>query len=344
MKCTTFEYAPFNFKRNRPMSQFMKSTFALSMLFFSSCSLQNQKDEVVRTQYYHVYGPEINHKTWDDQGMTGNMVQYYKSGIRVRKSYENGVLHGSSTWTYPNSSIVHRYEEYDQGVLTSFGVNYENGTSELQEEIGPNKIRYVRAWYEDGSPKFIEEWDPEHKTLIYAHYFNEDGELESEIQNGNGIRIERARNRMLLSREQYLEGKVILKEEFFPNGSIKSTTSIKDEKKNGIVYTYAETGQPISLEQWTNDTIDGMQTYFDHGLKSSQVPYKNGIREGVETRYKPGTDQIVATITWYNNMRHGPSTFIFPDQEITEWYWKDGKVTEEMYKIRQKQTELAKQR
>ncbi len=312
-------------------------------VLFSSCSRGSGQDEVIRTRYYHPYGPEITAASWNEKGMTGEVVEHYKSGIEVRKTYVDGKLHGTSSWSYPNSSVAQRYEEYEAGELISFGVNYENGCPEFQEELYPKDVRILKAWYEDGSPRFIEEWNGS-SFLAEAKYFTDAGDVESQIQAGNGVRIDRLRNGVIQFREQYLNGQVALREEFYPNGTTKYAVSMKDGHKNGVAHSYQETGQPVTIEQWNNDLLDGVQIYFDHGVQVAQVPYKQGVREGIELRFRPGTEQVVAKVSWHNDMRHGASVFIFPDQEITEWFWKDGKVSEEQFYIRQRQADLAAKR
>ncbi|MGR3951564.1 MAG: hypothetical protein QRY74_01395 [Chlamydia sp.] len=321
----------------------------ISLLFFgalillSGCSRGGVGDEILRTKYYHPYGPEMNAPMWEERGKNGEMVQYYKSGIAIRTNYADGVQHGMVNWTFPNSSITHRYEEYEHGVLISFGVNYENGSSQFQEESHEDGSTTRREWYTDGTPKYIEEWNS-NKHLIEGRYFTQEGDIEAEVTQGKGIRIDRSRTGALQLRDHYLQGSPVLREEFYLNGITKYTVSLKNGEKDGVAHSYHETGQPIAIEQWSRNCLNGMQTYFDHGLQIASVPFKDGVREGVETRFRPGTEEEVAKISWHNGLKHGLSTFIFPDQEIVEWYWRDGKVTQEQFQNRKQQADFASTR
>lgn len=316
----------------RTASQFV----LLSVCMTSGCAQKSDRDEVLRTKYFHTYGPELSKESWDNHGMTGEVIEQCKSGIEIRKKFLDGKLHGESTWSYPHSPVAHRFEEYEMGRLVSFGVNYDNGVVEIKEELSPKGNKILQAWYDDGCPRFTEEWSASQR-LQSGKYFTDTGDLESEVIQGKGVRVDRNRAGALLVRERVEQGQVVEKQAFFPNGTIQSVVLLQNGIQHGTTHVYLESGQPLSIEEWKNGTLDGMQTYFDHGLRAIQISYKNGLREGVETRFKPGTDQIVAKISWKNDLKQGPATFFLDDQEVQEWYWKDGKVSEEQYRIRQKQ-------
>ncbi len=336
-----------NLMKNSCMKGMMKLSLTRLSLFAAcftasfavSCTNKSQ-DEVIRTRYYHPYGPELTPTKWDEQGQTGEVVEHFKSGIEVRRSYADGKLHGATTWSFPHSSVIHRFEEYEHGERVAFGINYENGTPQIQEELYPNGLRVIRTWYEDGSPRQVEEWN--NSNLMEGKYFTDHGDVEAVVQGGKGTRVERSRTGGLQVREQIIQGQVAVREEFYPNGTVKYTCTFKDGIKNGLSHSYTENGQPIKIEQWTNGVLDGTQIMFDHGLQVAQIPYKAGMKEGVELRFKPGTDQVVAKISWHKDMRHGPSIFFFPDQEITEWFWKDGKVTKDQFEAKNKLYQLSK--
>lgn len=301
------------------------------VLLLGACSSSPQQ-EVVKTAYYHSYGPEIPAQDWKEQGSCGEIVETLKNGVQVRREYENGVLHGTSSWTYPYSKVVERVEEYENGKKILEGKNYENGVPETEEEWESGDKRFVHSWYTDGAPRLLEEYQKE--LLVEGKYFTLDGEVEGSISSGSGLRVERTRTGVLATKEEYRSGDVRKREVFYPNGQLREVVLMQGNKKHGERRQYAENGQTVAIENWTFGSLDGVQLYFENGLPAKQVPYLLGKKEGKEIHFRPGTEEVLAEIMWHNDQRHGISKSYVASRPMTEWYWKDGKVTEAQYHAR----------
>lgn len=299
--------------------------------FYCGCSRMSQP-EVVKTSYFHEYGPQVAEADWKAQGSSGEIVELLKDGVEVRKEYRGGVLQGTSSWTFPYSKIVERFEEYENGVRVLSGVNYENGVSQIQEEWLPDDRKLIHAWYEDGTPRLMEEY--RQGRLAEAQYFTLDGEIEASIETGNGIRVERTRGGELVLREKFRYGQLVGQDLYYPNGRIRESIAYKEGKRHGETKRFAETGAPLAVEQWKEGLLDGTQLIFEHGNPVRQIGYSMGKKEGLERHFRPGTSDVVEEITWHQDIRHGTSKAYFDDQVITEWYWKGGRVSEEQYQAR----------
>jgi antitoxin component YwqK of YwqJK toxin-antitoxin module len=307
-------------------------TIALSCMFlFGACS-KSPQDDIVRTSYYHAYGPEVNAEDWKAQGSSGEIVQTLKNGVEVRKEYENGLLQGTSSWTFPYSKVVERVEEYHLGKRMLVGRNFENGSPEIEEEWEPGDRRIVHAWYPDGSPRLLEEFNQ--GRIVEGKYFTLEGEVEGSVSSGHGLRVERSGAGQLSLKEEVRSGDVMKREIFFPNGQLQEVVLFQGNKRHGECKRYAENGQTVAVENWCFGVLDGTQIFFEGGLPVRQVPYVLGKREGTELHFRSGTEEVIEEIAWHNDVRHGLSKTYVANHPITEWYWRGGKVTETQYKER----------
>lgn len=297
----------------------------------SGCTTSPQED-VVKTAYYHQYGPQIEQTDWQNLGSTGEVVEVLRNGVEVRKEYLGGVLHGTSSWTFPHMKIAERTEEYEHGQRVASSVNYETGSPKIEEQFFPDNRRVVYAWYEDGSPRYIEEYSG--STLIDGQYLTIDGDIESTVLAGTGCRIERSRSGGLLSREQISGSGVVATESYYSNGQLREAVSFMNGQRHGQSRRYLESGEPMSIEQWSNGQADGVQLFFEDGQPIRQISYSMGKKEGAELHFRPGTEEVVEEISWHNNLRHGPSKTYVADQVVTEWYWRGAHIPEEQFMAR----------
>jgi antitoxin component YwqK of YwqJK toxin-antitoxin module len=289
-------------------------------------------EEVVQTTYYHTYGPQIAEADWQTRGATGEVVEVLKNGVEVRREYVGGVLHGTSSWTFPHTKVIDRIEQYKNGNRVLAARNYTSGSPEFQEEWLVDDHIVARAWYEDGSPRVIEGYQGEH--LIEGKYFTIDGEIESSVAAGTGTKIERSRIGALLNREQLRASDIIATESFYPNGQLREMVAYQESERHGQSRRYSESGEPLSIEQWTQGILDGSQLFFESGYPVRQISYAMGKKEGLELHFRPGTEEVVEEISWRQDRRHGVSKTYLAGQTLTEWYWRGSQVSEDQYVAR----------
>ena len=308
------------------MRQFL--IYVSCAFLFVSC--QKQQQEVIRTSYYHSYGPQISSAEWKKQGSTGDIAVLRSDGVEERRAYVDGVLQGTSTWTYPHSKVVERYEEYAQGRKVASGHNFSNGSPETEEETLSKNDTMVRRWYEDGAPLSLEHFIGD--KLFEAQYYNDDGVLESCIANGSGVKVFRSPQGVLLFREQIDHGQMVAKEQFHANGVVQEVCYFKDGKREGVRKSFDETGRPLSVETYQNDLLNGPAVYFKDGLKESSFFYVDGIKDGKEQHFHPDSGIVIEETIWIAGERHGQVSKQYDGMTILEWYWRGVPVTEAQFK------------
>ena len=99
----------------------MKSQFwpmsACAGVLVVGCQSNKKNGDVVSQQFVHKYGFDVSQQEWEERAQDGQAITMLTNGVRVTRSYENGQLHGTTTYTFPNSSIVEKLFVYDQGTL-----------------------------------------------------------------------------------------------------------------------------------------------------------------------------------------------------------------------------------
>jgi antitoxin component YwqK of YwqJK toxin-antitoxin module len=214
---------------------------------------------------------------------------------------------------------------YNHGVCEWKVTNYASGVPERKEQYGPNSSTIVTAWYEDSLPRMKEEYRDE--CLLNGEYMTPEQEEESSVSDGAGIRIVRDGHGALLSKQRIQDGTLVEETRYYPNGMPQAVLPYRGGNIEGIVKTYQITGEPKSIEAWQEGTPNGETTLFSNGEATATLSYIDGVKEGIEKRYKPGTDEVVETISWKRGMRYGPTIRFIDNQKITEWYYKNDKVS-----------------
>jgi len=74
-----------------------------------------------------------------------------------------------------------------------------------------------------------------------------------------------------------------------------------------------------------------MVQVYQNGERVAEVPYVLGKKEGIEKRFKAGSEVVVQEITWHDSVRHGASTSIVDATRITDWYFYGQKVSKPRY-------------
>ena len=100
------------------MKVYIFFSFLVLGLLFTSCNKKNKKDEnVVSQRYIHKYGYDVSKDEWLLNKYPGQVVTVLKDGTTIASSYENGNLHGTTTFTYPYSQTIESLSIYENGNL-----------------------------------------------------------------------------------------------------------------------------------------------------------------------------------------------------------------------------------
>jgi len=72
------------------------------LLIKCQTSNKDKNDNVVSQRYIHKYGYDVSKEEWESTGYPGQVVTTLRNGVTLTSSYENGVLHGPTTYTFPH--------------------------------------------------------------------------------------------------------------------------------------------------------------------------------------------------------------------------------------------------
>lgn len=298
--------------------------FLMSMgLIVASCQLDDNKN-VISQRYIHKYGYDVSRDEWHAQQYPGQVLTTMRDGMTITESYEDGLLHGSKTISYPHSQTVKILENYEKGKLTK-RVTYSIRGVPQQEEVFKSPIHVlVTAWYPSGTPKLKEEY--KENVLVNGQYFTVSNETDSRIENGTGEKTVRNHSGDLLAKEIFNNYGVTYIETYYPNNMPHTATSYEDGKMHGDHKIFAMTGEPISVESYQKGQLHGLCTYFQNGYKYLETPYAHGFKSGVEKHYIDG-ESIAEETEYVDGVKHGSSVIYVDGSAKTTWYFENQKVS-----------------
>ena len=302
---------------------------------FAASSCQRQSDQTpgtVKTEWRHQYGPELNsEKEWDARGANGQIRRTYKDGRVACESWKEGKPHGLWTETFPHSSVLQTERFYDNGTCVLATWNYPMGMPMRQESYQPDGVILVSTWYEDGTPQSKEEYRD--RRLVCGRYFSPSQEVDSQVEDGAGLRTVRDPYGQLTAHEEIGDGVLGVRICFHQNGMPASRTTFVNGVPHGLINTFLPSGEPETIQEWQQGRPHGTATFFQNGERCSDIPYVDGKREGVERRY--GIDGVVVEeISWKDDVRDGPTiSYVGGEKEVT-WYSDGSQVTKEEFRER----------
>ena len=312
----------------------------IALAMACSCRDNNDNNNVVSKRYIHKYGYAVSKEEWESHNYPGQVIMSTREGITITSTYEHGILHGPTTYTFPYSQTVETFMLYKNGELMK-EVKYDKQGMPTREEVRLSPSRYsLTKWYDSGSPLSIEEFSGE--EIIEAQYFTTLNETESRVNKGEGLRVLRDPNGLLLSKETIRKGYVSKKETFFPSGIPQSTATFEEGRLDGQRKIFTETGEPVALEEWKNGKLHGLATYYNSGVKTTEVSYLNGQKNGIERQYQDG-DIVTQEISWENDQRHGPSTYYNQGNIRTEWFYNGAPISQRRFDENAKLDEMISQ-
>jgi len=294
----------------------------------SSCSKKVKEDSVVSERYIHKYGYAVSKDEFQKGKYPGQVVTMLKDGVIVTHTYEDGLLHGPSTRTFPDSSTVESYTLYNQGNAVE-EVTYTINGIPLKRQVQLSPTRHsITKWYAKGTPLSTEEYGSQ--ELISGQYYTPQHEVESQIEKGSGVRIIRDTQGLLLSKEEVEGGQVIKKELFYSSGTPESISYYKDGELHGEKRTFTESGEPVSTKEYVHNKLHGKTTFYKNGDRFVEIHYLDGMKNGLEIHYLDG-ETISQEVLWENDKKHGPSKYYVDGIAQVEYFYDGVAVTEQQW-------------
>ncbi len=313
------------------MRRFM---FLLAPLVLLVVSCQEQRyyepEDVVQESYVHKYGVDVPQEDWNARGQSGKVVSTLKNGVVVEKNFENGVQEGQCTYTFPHSSQIETYETYERGNCVRRLTNYSSGAPKEQTVYGTRGTKQVTIWFDGGNPQAVEEYKKD--VLVNGQYYNRQNQLESQVDNGNGIRTFRDRYGQLQASDTVQEGVTVSRTSYHPNGLPSEIVPYSEGVTEGLRRTFNPDGSPATVEQWTGGVQHGPTVEFHNGEKAAESTYFNGAKHGIEVRYRDGTDRISES-EYVNGQKHGQSNTYVGDNAKSEYYFEGRLVSKKEFDI-----------
>jgi antitoxin component YwqK of YwqJK toxin-antitoxin module len=300
-----------------------------TLAFFAGCTPRpvTKDSDPVKSNYIHKYGVEVDDAVdWNERGASGQVIKQLKNGATLTETWRDGVLDGPTTITFPHTSVIYQEMIYDKGTCIKETTNYHSGMPKQQKLHGPNACTEVVSWYEDGLPQTREQYQD--LRLLSGTYVTPAQDVESEIAQGQGERPVRDGYGQLKGKEIFSDGLLAMSIELYPNGMPKSHTPYNIQGViQGTRKTFSPSGDPQTIGEWSNNLPNGPTLIFQNGEKIAAVPYVDGKKNGVERQFLAGTCDVVAEITWNDDLRHGPSIVYVDDKKLTDWYFEGEKVS-----------------
>ncbi len=303
--------------------------YLLGCLLLAACCKKEQENNVVSQRYIHKYGYAVSKDEFEARKYPGQVVTILKNGVSTTSTYENGLLHGPCTHTFPHSQTVEAYFLYNQGNLVK-QIIYDVSGMPLREEVQLSPTRHASTkWYNDGTPMCTEEYG--NKELIEGQYFTRQNEVESRIEKGKGTRIVRDLQGVLLSKEEFAEGYLTKRETFLPDGTPESIAFYQKGNLHGEKKSFTEKGEPLAVKEYLHGKLHGKTTFYKNGARSVEIYYLDGMKNGLEIHYIDG-DLVSQEIVWENDKKHGPSKYYVDGVAQVEYFYDGTHITEDKWK------------
>lgn len=289
---------------------FMKYKFLPLLALLAGCQPQaeyvSEPYTVVDETYVHKYGFEVTPDEWQTRGEHGQKITTLKNGVTVKRNYKFGDLDGETTYTYPYSSTIQKSEQYVEGKLAS-EINFSQAGVPLNKKEYAGNTTTTTVWYAGGQPQAIESYNNE--ILVDGIYYSPKGAIESKVTDRVGERINRSSQGDLISKDTIAAGYLFERTISWPNGHPKEVAEYHNNILHGHRRTFEEGGEPVTDELWQNGLQNGTTILYVNGEKFAEVPYKSGVKSGVEKRYKDGK-QLFEEVTWLDGKEQASRNYL----------------------------------
>lgn len=118
-----------------------------------------------------------------------------------------------------------------------------------------------------------------------------------------------------------------IKEEYYSDGTLKSSVEYRGKKMHGVAREYYENGQLRSVRHYVNGLEDGLSQYYgSDGKIMSDVEMKNGKREGRMRTYYFNADREMECFYKDDKLNGKQTNFDRLGNRVAEMYYVDDKA------------------
>lgn len=216
-------------------------------------------------------------QVWDEQGR-----------LVAQISYQKGTLEGPSTYLFPTGGVEKELfflRNELEGDAKEFSLN---GQLKLKNHYkGGFKEGACLAFFDDSKIAMVEEYTE--GLLRKGTYYNPQGELISEIDNGGGFQAYFEGNALTLIEFRMGKPNGCVKK-FTPNGELHRSYFLKNGKKQGEEIEFYPPSEadfpkekclPKLSVHWNDNMIHGaVKTWYNNGSQQSEREYCRNQKQG----------------------------------------------------------------
>ena len=304
----------------------------ITALACSAALYATTTNEVISRSYIAKYLGKVSESEWEKRGSHGEVITIYNNGITVCENYLEGRLQGRTTHTYPHSDKVAQVRLFEEGRLLK-EVNYYPSNL-IKQEITFNTsspgTRTIKNYREDGTINAVETFQG--SFIVEGQYFDAKAKFLSSITLGAGERSFVDECGKITFTENVINGAIVQRTSYYPNGSVKNRISFKNNQIEGTSQHFLPSGAPTRIELWVAGKQNGTTTLFERGEKTIEITFINGKKNGLEKRFK-NSSTIAEEISWNEGVRDGASTIYANGEGFTTWYFEGKKVNQMTYDV-----------
>lgn len=264
-------------------------------------------------------------QAWDEEG--NQIAEIY---------YSQGSLEGVSTYFHPNGQIWKQIPYYKNQIDGTLEITQSNGEL-LQQTNFANGLRdgpSIRYW---DCQQVASQEEYCNDKLIWGKYFDKQGCLIAEVENGTGFKAVFGKDQVQELQEYVdgnLEGEVKV---FNSEGRLKRIYHIKNGIKHGEEVEFYDRFfaadaplQPKLSFFWYEGKIQGhVKTWYPNGSPESQKEMSNNAKHGVlSTWYRDGNLMMIEE---YDHGKLVRGEYFKRDEKTPVSHVIDGKGTVTIY-------------
>ncbi len=233
----------------------------------------------------------------------GENFAYNSDGQLIAQiNYKKGVLEGTSTYFHPNGMIWKKQFFKNNLPEGTFFTYLDNGSVLLQEDFSEGKKNgwSFRFW---NQKQFAAKEFYINGNLTSGEYFDSEGNLVSQICDGNGFKIIFGKTG-IKEKQSFLngipEGEIIVFNE--KDHYIQRSFFLKQGLKEGEEKIFYPNGQIKTSLHWHEGILQGpITTWYENGEKESQREINENQKEGLCSIWYPN-GQLMLSEIYENNL------------------------------------------
>jgi antitoxin component YwqK of YwqJK toxin-antitoxin module len=273
-------------------------------------------ETIIKQSFTHKFGADASKEEWESRGKTGQVVSTQANGVTITQNFYKGILQGNTTYSFPKSPIIQRTEVYEDGTLLSTIYHYPSGNRKVEIVPINSTLAQVTNWYEDGTPRSVEEID--NSLTVNGLYYTPLNAEESKVAQGFGVKTVRDNKGELLFKDTIQNGVIVLRTTYYPTGEPLSLTTYENGIVHGTHKIFDETGVPKEIQEWTNGRRQGLTTLYANGEPIAEIPYVKDRKEGIERHYQGSA--VVLEVSWLNGLKNGATKKYTPTGKEVQWF------------------------